>query len=53
MKKNTDDSKTCTACECPCDEHKEHTHDDKKHKKCEHCTDDSHTDHSHECSCNE
>ena len=39
----------CMACECPCDEHKEHTHDEKKCMACE-CPCDEHKEHAHDCS---
>lgn len=45
-----DDKDTCMACSCPCDMHKEHTHDDEHHAKkcmaCE-CPCDEHKEHNH------
>lgn len=45
------ENKTCVACSCPCDAHKEHSHHDADEKKvclaCS-CPCDEHKEHSHE-----
>ncbi len=50
------DNKTiCMACSCPCDMHKEHTHDKKdgesSAKKCETCGHEQKADGSSDCGC--
>ena len=58
-----EDTNKCMACECPCDEHKEHTHGqaEEKCKACA-CPCDEHKEHTHakedkcmacECPCDE
>lgn len=52
MHEDTHDEKheKCMACECPCDEHKEHNHP-VEHKKCEHCGHEHHEGGHCDCGC--
>lgn len=49
MDDDTKSGETCRACDCPCDEHKDHTHDDTKTPDCVACSCpcDLHKDHDH------
>lgn len=57
MNKQNDTQKAgvCMACECPCDMHKEHTHETKSSesgaKKCEMCGHEHKADGSCDCGC--
>lgn len=47
-----EDTNKCMACECPCDEHKEHTHGQEENKcmACK-CPCDEHKEHTHGSKC--
>lgn len=47
----TKKANVCMACECPCDMHKEHTHDKKEQKTCSMCGHEHTSDGSCDCGC--